>query len=373
VYIYDHPAGLIAKPLLRTSPATNEALRECFLRAAFQTDQQYSDINLVSTYASLGSISHHLLEVASRGEFDDISEDVLEEAIRERWMECVQSEVQSLQDRTIISVPLPVKWPKYALRMVAACRAAFRITLKRRGKRSEAEHEFAANQTEVWYEGYSGKLVGRIDLIRHTSSGIELVDYKSGLVIEQDEIDGTSKRIKEPYERQVLLYAALVYENERQWPIMVTVESLVDGPHIVRFTPEAARQAVDEALRLLDTYNRQAAARSIRGAPSPSTCYWCGFKAFCTYFLEAADISWSGFSTTVIGKVKSIHLDYPSSISLDITGGDHHKGLANIRGIPMELTNILNGSEDDIILLSNIKRTPGSNDLLFDWSSMLWR
>jgi len=70
--MYDHPAEQIAKPLLRTSPATNEALRECFLRAAFQTDQQYSDINPVSTYASLGSISHHLLEAASRGEFDDI-------------------------------------------------------------------------------------------------------------------------------------------------------------------------------------------------------------------------------------------------------------------------------------------------------------
>ena len=148
---------------------------------------------------------------------------------------------------------------------------------------------------------------------------------------------------------------------------------MVDGPHIVSFTSEAAQQAVDEALRLLDTYNQQVAACTIRGTPSPSTCYWCSFKVFCTYFLEAADILWSGFSTTVIGKVENIHLDYPSSISLDITGGDHHRGLTIIRGIPAEITNKCNVSEGDIILLSNIKRTPGSNDLFFDWSSMLWR
>ena len=78
-------------------------------------------------------------------------------------------------------------------------------------------------KVEVWYEGYDGKLVGRIDLLRYTSSGIELVDYKSGLVMQQDETDGNIQHLREPYERQMLLYTALVHKNEDQWPGTVTV------------------------------------------------------------------------------------------------------------------------------------------------------
>lgn len=373
--MHDYPTGLIIRPLQRTSPSTNEELRECFLRAAFQADQQFSDIRPISTYASLGSVSHQLLEVTSRGEFDCIREDVLEEAIRKRWMELVQSEVQFLQDRTIDSIPLPAKWPKYALRMVAACRAAFRIALKRKTECSKARNASVAGQidVEVWYEGYGGRLAGRIDLIRHVSSGIELIDYKSGFVTERDEIGGTSQRIKEPYERQVLLYAALIHENEGQWPIIATVESLIDGPHTVHISTDAAERAVDEALQLLDTYNCQAAAGEILGIPNESNCRWCSFKALCRDFLKTADTSWAGYSTTVIGRVVTVHVDPPVFLTFEVIGGDHSKRLINIRGIPVQLITKISNLDGRLLSFGNLQRTPGADDLVFNWSSICWR
>jgi len=79
INIYDRPTELIIRPLKHTSPITHEELRVCFMRVAFQTNRRFLGIRPISTSAILGSISHRLLEVASRGEFDNTTEGTLEE------------------------------------------------------------------------------------------------------------------------------------------------------------------------------------------------------------------------------------------------------------------------------------------------------
>ena len=81
----DRPDGPSVYPLSRTSAALNEVLRDCFLRAAFQTDSQLSGIRSLSTASVLGSVSHQLLEEAAQGKFDSASETDLEEEVAQRW------------------------------------------------------------------------------------------------------------------------------------------------------------------------------------------------------------------------------------------------------------------------------------------------
>ncbi|MFA5077870.1 MAG: PD-(D/E)XK nuclease family protein [Dehalococcoidia bacterium] len=369
------PSGLEAIPLKRVSPTINEVLRTCFLRVAFGLDPSFSEIKTASTYASLGSVSHRLLETACRGDFDLAPDDSVEKTISDRWRELVVSEVESLQSLVIKPVPSPVKWPKYALRMVAACNTALRIVNQRKEAHSISATVPSACElkSEVWYEGYDGKLIGRIDLIHRDHSGIQIVDYKSGLVMENLDPNGGSQQIREPYVRQMLLYAALIHDNEGEWPTKALIESLIDGAHEIKFTPEAAQDAVYEALYLLDKYNHKVDSGIINGAPSPNTCLWCNFKPICVDFIKAADISWAGPTRTIIGQVTTIKIDPPQFCEVKVLGGNHEKGIAHIHGITSGMAMEIKEVGNSQISLSNLKPTPGTTDLLFTWSSMCWR
>jgi len=259
--------------------------------------------------------------------------------------------------------------------MVAACKAASRISSRRKKKYVGVKDTLLIKKikVEVWYEGYNGRLAGRIDLIRYTSSGMELVDYKSGLVMQQDEADGNTQQLQEQYERQMLLYAALAHENEGQWPAMVTVESLIDGPHAVNFTPEASEKAVKEALQLLDTYNRKVARGEIRGTPNENCCRWCSFKALCRDFLEAANESWASPLKTVIGRLVSVHADPPPFLTLEIIGGDYYRGIVNIRGIPANVIPMIDNLGNCLLSFGNLRQNLGARDLIFIWNSVFWR
>lgn len=80
----DRPNGPSFHTLRRTSPALNEVLRVCFLRAAFQADPQFSSVRSLSTAATLGTVSHRLLESAARGELDDTLEQNLDTGCRQK-------------------------------------------------------------------------------------------------------------------------------------------------------------------------------------------------------------------------------------------------------------------------------------------------
>ena len=355
----------------------NEVLRTCSLKAAFQSDQRFSGVRTLSTASALGAVSHCLLEEAARGKFDSHCGAGLDKEVARRWSQLVASEEQGLQERAQGPVPTHNRWPRYALTMATACRLTCRIARQRASRHPRPatvrKRSSSPNQVEVWYEGYGGKLVGRVDLVRRTRAGIELVDYKSGLVTEQEETRAKREGIRGAYKRQVLLYAGLVHENEGHWPIRATVESLIQGPHDVDVTPSRAKGAIDEALKLLDTYNCMATAGTVRGQPSDNTCRWCHFKAICPDYLEAAGESWEAPSATVMGRLRYVSDGPPTFIELDVTGGDLPKETVTVRAVPADISLALKGLEGASVSFGGLRRTFGSNDLLFDWASQGWK
>lgn len=374
VKVPERPNGPKARPMGRTSPALNEVLRTCPLRASFQGDHLFADARSLSAAAALGAVSHHLLEEASRGAFDRTDDSALPGAILQRWRELTDSEGRALQGRAYCLVPDPVRWPKYAIRRAFACKVASRIARKRNQPWAAPPGASPAQiQAEVWYEGYGGRLAGCIDLVRRTGVDVELVDYKSGLVIGEDDPEGAVKRVREPYERQVLLYSALIRENEGALPVRATVQSLIDGAHDVDVNPETVEHVVNEALCLLEDYNREVGVGAIAGRPSANTCRWCDFKAVCRDFLKSAEASWAGPYVTVVGELLTVHEETPSFISVDVTGGDHEKGRTYIRGVPIHLVAQFSGVQGSTVSFGTVRRTLGLNGLSFGWESRAWR
>ncbi len=274
--------------------------------------------------------------------------------------------------KALDSVPAPYQWAGYALKKASATRAASRIASRRTRPPTEPPANSVHTQPEVRYEGQGGRLVGRIDLVRRADSGVEITDYKTGLVVDQEADPENPSGIRPAYLRQMLLYSALVYENEEVWPSKVTIESLVDGPTDVAATPEDATRAVVEAMQLLDDFNLLASKGSVSGRPSSASCRWCQFKPVCHDFLREADSSWTDVMCTVIGTLTIVHPGPLPYLVLDVSGGNHPRDRITVRAVPSQLLGELSGMEGSTVSFVGARRVSGSNDLVMTWSSQCW-
>ena len=366
----------VATPLLKTSPALDETLRICRLRAVFQNDPDFSEVRGLSTSAALGSIAHRLLELCAGGEVDGVSSKGLAQAIAQKWDDLAATEAQNFSELAVGQVPPTPRWPGFALRKASAIRAAIRIAEGRLWAISRPVGPVMdgsiRTQSEAWLEGQGGRLVGRVDLIRRKKAGTEIVDYKSGIVYDVDPSSDGAREVRASYVRKMLLYLSLVHEQEGIWPVKATIESLIDGPVNVEVKPEQVNEAVSEAVERLDSYNLAASRGEIVGSPTPSNCRWCPYKAVCSDFLRESDHSWDGVATTIVGTLTSVISEPPPITEICITGGNHPRGPVTLRGLPTPLLEALRGKEGGTISLLGIRRSTGSDGLSLNWYSQCW-
>lgn len=367
---------LVVTPLLRTSPALDEVLRTCHLRAAFQSDPEYSGLRGLSTSAALGTVAHRLLEICARGEFDGSSSIGLPKAIEQKWDELMATETHILSELAVGQVATAHRWPGFALRKASAVRAASKIVESRHLASPErigaATDEAIRTQAEAWLEGQQGRLVGRIDLMRRTKHGTEIVDYKSGVAYDAELSSDGAREVRASYVRQMLLYLSLVHEQEGTWPVKSTIESLMDGSVNVEVNPEKADEVASEAVGRLDSYNLAAMHGGIVGSPSPTNCRWCPYKAVCSDFLRGSDQSWDGVPTTIVGTLTTVTAGPPTIAEIRISGGNHPRGGVTLRRLPTRLLEALQGKEGSTISFDGLRRSNGSEGLSLNWYSQCW-
>ena len=294
----------------------------------------------------------------------------------QNWDDLAATEAQNFSGLAVGLVPPPPRWPGFALKKASAVRAATRIAEGRleavSGAMRVPSEGPGHTQSEAWFEGQGGRLVGRIDLIRRTKAGTEVADYKSGIVYDVDPSSDGAREVRATYVRQILLYLSLVHEHEGTWPVKATIESLIDGSVDVEFHPEEVEKAVSEAMVLLDSYNLASSLGEVVGSPTPANCRWCPYKAVCRDFLDVSDHTWDDVASTIEGTLISLNPGPPSFAELNITGGNHPRGPATLRGIPLPLLEKLRSSEDTAISIVGVRRSPGSNGLSLNWYSQCW-
>lgn len=179
-----------------------------------------------------------------------------------------------------------------------------------------------------------GKLLGRPDVIRAR----EVVDYKSGAIVEYDEAAQTDV-VKTAYIRQLRIYGYLVKEKLGWWPLRGLLLPLAGAGVEVALDPSDCAREATEAVALLDAYNgkvRAGAAPEEFASPSPQGCRWCPYKVLCPVFWQAALPQWSGQldGAAVEGVLaeapSAIHAGAARAVALDIQAGSEARRRAQI-------------------------------------------
>jgi len=186
----------------------------------------------------------------------------------------------------------PETWPGYHLARASALLRARELAAAGGKGRGATETGDAATIRERQFLAFGGKLVGKPDVIRQH----EVVDYKSGTILEYDEAS-QSDVVKAVYVRQLRIYGFLVKEVLGWWPTRGVLLPFAGAGVEVSLEPNECMREAADAVAILDDYNAKVtggATPDQLADPSPRTCKWCSFKLLCTPLWSAVSPDWSG-------------------------------------------------------------------------------
>lgn len=331
-------AKLELSKIRATSPTLSEVMRSCMLRAGLSQVSASSNFVLGNPKGWLGSAYHEVLEKVANV---DLGKETLDDAVERLWNEAIASQHQRASNHLLDRrFGPPTTWPGYhmaraSVRLraleIAAASVPVPVTTPSLAAASVGvstairEQEFAA---------YSGRLVGRPDVIRLG----EIMDYKSGEILEYDG-DTHPEVIKASYIRQLRIYGYLVKEVFGWWPKRGLLLPLAGEGVEVALEPAECEHEAREAVALLDRYNANIRAKippSGFASPSPSACKWCPYKLVCPAFWKSASPAWSGLldgesiEGTVPEKPRPIHGGAAIAITVDVQAGSETPRRAEI-------------------------------------------
>lgn len=280
-------------PIAQATPTRAEALRACPLHAAFDTSPEHRSIVLRGPAARLGTVCHEALEATALGHFDGVDTGQLAEALERLWNQLIKREQEAVLGSPSERHFGPANhWPYYTLKKAYLFQMVRRLVSDRgRGASSGRVRETTSRQNEQAereYIGFGGKLRGRADHIVERDGHLEIEDYKTGTIFEESD-DGIPE-VKAGYRRQLLLYAALHWDETGVWPSSAHLISLQGERFSMDIVPEEALQLVQETLGLLDAFNvrvEKGVTLVELGTPSSDACLHCPYKLLCPPFWNA--------------------------------------------------------------------------------------
>lgn len=171
----------------------------------------------------------------------------------------------------------PSLWPELA----DAYRALSDLVDRRGTVRSNSQVEV---KTENRLYSRDGLLFGEIDAYFIRPEGIDLVDYKSGSMMEGDSP-------KEDYANQLYFYAYLIHENHGVYPRSLTLVGKDSATVSIAPSLEKSIELANDMRTVLAHYNDQVS----RGAPVErfavpkiENCLFCDAKLVCSAFWKTA-------------------------------------------------------------------------------------
>lgn len=320
-----------------TSPTLAETMRACLLRAGLSKATGSSKFVLGSPKAWLGTAYHEVLEKIVEV---DLGQETFDAAVERLWNQAIATQQQRANghalDRRFGS---PTAWPGYHVARASVVLRAQELSVGTSPAVAPAAKQasgpgLGGSIREQEFTACGGKLLGRPDLIRAE----EVVDYKSGAIVEYDETSQTDV-VKAAYIRQLRIYGYLVKEKLGWWPLRGLLLPLAGAGVDVALEPSDCAREATEAVALLDAYNgklRAGAAPEEFASPSPQGCRWCPYKLLCAAFWQAASPDWSGqldgaaVEGVLVGAPTVIHAGAARAVALDIQTGSEVRRRAQI-------------------------------------------
>lgn len=302
----------------------------CQLRAGLSRIASSSVFVLGSPKAWLGAAYHEVLEKILDVDF---SRENLDSAAERLWNQAIAAQHQrSTLHALDRRFGLPVTWPGYYVARASVFLRARELVAARAADAGSTPTAMAAGVAQAdacirerTFTAFGGRLTGKPDVIRAR----EIVDYKSGAIIEYDEATQANV-VKAGFARQLRIYGFLVEETLRWWPQRGLLLPLAGAGVEIALDPGECTREAGEAVAILDGYNSRLAAGvspALLASPSPSNCKWCPFKLICPPFWGAVTVTWSGqldgaaVEGVLDGPPRAIHAGAALAVSMDIQTG----------------------------------------------------
>jgi CRISPR/Cas system-associated exonuclease Cas4 (RecB family) len=155
---------------------------------------------------------------------------------------------------------------------------------------------------EQWFESADGKVGGMADLVLSHEDGVEIVDYKTGHILDS----GPSGEVKEKYQVQMKFYAGLYHEVKGNWPVKLSVIGIDRQKYYISFTQEECVELLNKARKIFDETNELIGAGlepEDFANPSPALCKYCSYRPACKKYWEEREYS-DKWPLDILGEVK---------------------------------------------------------------------
>ncbi|TWI17207.1 PD-(D/E)XK nuclease family protein [Sphingobacterium siyangense] len=283
------------KEIKRISPSQFYSMKNCAYKSLLTEAFDNKPLLPISVNAHFGIVFHKVLELILKGVIkneDDFNEE-FEKKIKELEDDLMKNGFSFL-------VPVKIKVKNIGLK---------KAQLKKH-LRSKTEQSTSWKSTkfysEKWLESNDKLIGGKVDLIIKKSNSIEIVDFKTGAIIE-DYLDGKGgvfADIKSGYKEQLKLYAYLYFENTSKFPTSLSLVNLTKQKFSVEFTEEECKSVFEEAKRLLITTNDSVRTGAFSATPKEENCKYCLFRPACSFFLRKLEKDFS--LNDVMGEIKDV-------------------------------------------------------------------
>ena len=264
-------------PLRTISPSRFTGLEACALREVWSAGGQ-PGLLPVSPQARLGSVIHRVLEQAWKGGVppgqeaavwgDELAR--INAQLTASWLEAHLAPLQNT---------LPDHGAKRA-----RCLERLRSLVAPGQGQNHASRYLIGAEVNVWDGAREEDSVvfGKIDLLLRYEDGYEIVDEKTGAVLDE------TGQVKEEYQTQLRLYAALAQRRRGDWPKRLTLRDLRGKTFDVPYTSKQAETLLATARQRLQEVNAlvpQGEAALAR--PAPATCRFCTYRPACAAYWAA--------------------------------------------------------------------------------------
>lgn len=281
------------RPLPYITPSIVSALNTCFLQVAFRADPSFKTFQPPA--ARLGTACHALLERVTKGELAVQPVEDWPGSLEIIWQEEIAKQEEALlTSKWEEHFGHAETWPQYSLQKARVFLKAEKLLTYQQKRLSRSFQQHRQFGVEQHYDTFQGKLRGRADVVYETEQGIELIDYKTGRIFDEDEVG--NQRIRETYQNQLHLYAAMHHDVYGIWPVRGHLVPLTGQPVSIVIDPVQARRLVQAALDQMERFNKLVSEQiSITklAKPSVESCRYCSYKgdcpAFWQYPFEASD------------------------------------------------------------------------------------
>ncbi|MDQ6600688.1 PD-(D/E)XK nuclease family protein [Bacillus salipaludis] len=271
------------------------------------------------------------------------------------WLTTV-SEVEQLlllSEREKHLIPLSKTVKQFEVRKRVLFNKASSLIVNRRTECKSASNLF--HGIESWFQTADGVVGGYLDRVLLTESGYEIIDYKTGAIIDKYTMD-----IKDAYKYQLFLYAALFYENLNEWPSALKIQGINGEEFCINYKKDEcvrilnqAREMFHRVNELITRFNEQTELQKHLAQPVPENCCYCSVRPLCNAYWEAKEkypqLKWNN---DIRGQFKSLSILGNGTYLLKIKSGVK---TYKIRGLKPDRHRILEGSFLSIYNLSSDK------------------